>query len=293
MQSPQISQSPVVAVTETVRRHMTELLDRTVSANTSLLCVGLDPDLKKIPAYFLKEDFPLFRFNREIIDATASEVCAFKPQVAYYSAAGRERDLELTIQYIRCNYPDIPVILDAKRGDIGPTADRYAREAFARYGADAVTVNPYLGFDTLEPYLEWPGKGVIILCKTSNPGSGFLQDLLVNGTPVFELVAGKAAEFWQENRNVMLVVGATYPDQIKRVREIAGEMTLLVPGIGHQGADIGQVVKNGLNKKGRGLVISSSRGIIYAGAGGDFQQAVAAEARRVKDEINSHRQRFL
>jgi orotidine-5'-phosphate decarboxylase len=269
--------------------NMFDLLDRAVSENNSLLCVGLDPDPKRIPAEFLKEDFPLFSFNREIIDATAAEVCAFKPQVAYYSASGRERDLELTIEYIRNRYPHIPVILDAKRGDIGSTADMYAREAFVRYRVDAVTVNPYMGFDTIEPYLEWPGKGVIILCKTSNPGSGFLQDLQVNGEPIFELVARQAAIMWQQHQNVMLVVGATYPGQLKRVREIAGEMTFLVPGVGHQGADIGQVVKNGLNSNKRGLIISSSRGIIYAGTGGDFQKAAAAEAGRIKEEINRYR----
>src|SRR6266568_1330982 len=227
-----------------MRNMMIDQLEHAMTANDSLLCVGLDPDPKKIPAAFLKEEYPLFSFNREIIDATATEVCAFKPQIAYYSASGRERDLELTIEYIKSNYQHISVILDAKRGDIGSTADQYAREAFVRYRVDALTVNPYMGFDTIEPYLEWPGKGVIILCKTSNPGSGFLQDLLVDDEPVFERVARLAAVLWQENRNIMLVVGATYPEQLKKVREIAGEMTFLVPGVGHQGADVGQVVKN-------------------------------------------------
>lgn len=266
-----------------------ELLDQAISAHNSLLCVGLDPDLKKIPQRFLKDELPLFRFNREIIDATAAEVCAFKPQIAYYSACGREAELELTIEYIRSTYPRVPVILDAKRGDIGSTADMYAREAFVRYRVDAVTVNPYMGFDTIESYLQWPGKGAIILCKTSNPGSGFLQDLLVNGEPVFELVARQAAAVWQRNRNVMLVVGATYPEQLKRVREICGEMTFLVPGAGYQGADVEQVVKNGLNGSGRGVIINSSRGVIYAGSDKDFQQAAASEAKRIREEINLYR----
>lgn len=272
-----------------------ELLDQAISAHNSLLCVGLDPDLKKIPPGFLKDELPLFRFNREIIDATAAEVCAFKPQVAYYSACGREAELELTIEYIRNTYPGVPVILDAKRGDIGSTADMcstadmYAREAFVRYRVDAVTVNPYMGFDTIEPYLQWPGKGVIILCKTSNPCSGFLQDLLVDGEPIFELVARQAAAVWQRNRNVMLVVGATYPEQLKKVREICGEMTFLVPGVGHQGADVEQAVKNGLNSSGRGVIINSSRGVIYAGSDKDFQQAAASEAKRIKEEINRYR----
>lgn len=266
-----------------------DLLDQAISLNNSLLCVGLDPDLKKIPHAFLKDDLPLYRFNQKIIDATAAEVCAFKPQIAYYSACGREAELELTIEYIRNNYPLIPVILDAKRGDIGSTADMYAREAFVRYRVDALTVNPYMGFDTIEPYLEWPGKGVIILCKTSNPGSGFMQDLQVNGEPIFELVARQAASLWQDNRNIMLVVGATYPEQLKKVREIVGEMTFLVPGVGHQGADVEQVVTNGLNSSNRGLIISSSRGVIYAGTGDDFQHAAATEAKRIKEEINLYR----
>jgi orotidine-5'-phosphate decarboxylase len=270
---------------------MIDLLDRAISRNNSLLCVGLDPDLKRIPDHFLKETYPLFSFNREIIDATAAEVCAFKPQVAYYSACGRERDLELTVEYIKTAYPHIPVILDAKRGDIGSTAEKYAEEVFSRYGVDAVTVNPYMGFDTIEPYLEWSGKGVIILCKTSNPGSGFIQDLQVAGQPIFELVARQAAQLWPENNNIMLVVGATYPAQLKKVREIVGEMTFLVPGVGHQGADVEQVVQNGLNSSGKGLIISSSRAIMYAGIGSSFQQAAANEARRIKDEINKYRSR--
>lgn len=289
---PSLQKSAHSTVTEVEAGHHLEtidLLNQAIAVNNSLLCVGLDPDLKKIPHAFLTEDLPLYRFNREIIDATAAEVCAFKPQIAYYSASGRERELELTIEYIRSNYPHIPIILDAKRGDIGSTADQYAREAFVRYRVDALTVNPYMGFDTIEPYLEWPGKGVIILCKTSNPGSGFLQDLLVDGEPVFERVARQAAELWHANRNIMLVVGATYPEQLKKVREIAGEMTFLVPGVGHQGADIGQVVKNGLNSAGKGLIISSSRGVIYAGTGNDFQRAAAAEARRIREETNHYR----
>lgn len=173
---------------------MIDLLEEVVTAHDSLLCVGLDPDLKWIPGRFLREANPLFAFNREIVDAVAEQVCAFKPQVAYYSACGRETDLEMTIGYIKAKYPHIPVILDAKRGDIGSTGEMYAREVFIRYRSDAVTVNPYMGFDTIEPYLELPGKGVIILCKTSNPGSGFLQDLQVNGETVFEMVARKAAQ---------------------------------------------------------------------------------------------------
>jgi len=269
--------------------HMIDLLEQAMTANDSLLCVGLDPDLERIPEHLRGERFPLFAFNREIIEATAAEVCAFKPQVAYYTAVGRERDLELTIEYIKSTYSRIPVILDAKRGDIGATADKYAEEVFRRYGVDAVTVNPYMGFDTIEPYLRRADKGVIILCKTSNAGSGFMQDLRVDGATIYELVALKAAELWQLNRNIMLVVGATWPEQLRRVREIAGEMTFLVPGVGQQGADVGQVVNHGLNRAGRGVIISSSRGIIYAGSGRDFQEAAFAEARWVKEEINRHR----
>ena len=187
-----------------------EALSAAWQKNDSLLCVGLDSDLEKIPNHLRTARAPLFDFNRAIIDSTLALVCAFKPQMAYYAASGSEHDLELTIAYIHENYPDIPVILDAKRGDIGSTAKMYAREVFDRYGADAVTVNPYLGGDALEPFLDRSDKGVIILCRTSNPGASDIQDLEIKGEKLYRVIADKAAHEWNRNGNVLLVIGATY-----------------------------------------------------------------------------------
>ena len=257
--------------------------------NNSLLCVGLDPDIEKIPNHLRTTNAPLFDFNRAIIDSTADLVCAFKPQIAFYAASGLERDLELTITYIHENYPDIPVILDAKRGDIGSTAKMYAREAFDRYGADAVTVNPYLGGDALEPFLSRGDKGVIILSRTSNPGAADIQDLDSNGEKLYRIVARKAVREWNRNGNVLLVVGATYPQELREIRSLVGNMPLLVPGIGAQGGDIERAVTNGKTADGTGMIINSSRGIIYAGKGKDFADAARSAALRLKDEINRWR----
>jgi len=257
--------------------------------NASLLCVGLDPDLELIPPHLKREDYPLFSFNRAIIDATAEHVCAFKPQIAYYAASGSEKDLEMTIDYIHGAYPGIPVILDAKRGDIGATAAMYAREVFDRYKADAVTVNPYMGYDTLVPFLEREEKGVIILCRTSNSGAREIQDLKVNGTMLYRIIAQMAVERWNQRNNVLLVVGATYPEELKEVRAIAGDMPLLVPGIGAQGGDVQKAVTNGKSRNGTGMIINSSRGIIYAGKGEDFAAAAGNAARNLRDEINRYR----
>jgi len=257
--------------------------------NNSLLCVGLDPDLNKIPAHIRKMDEPIFEFNRAIIDATGDLVCAYKPQIAYYSPSRAEQQLEKTIEYIHMNHPGIPVILDAKRGDIGSTADMYAKEAFERYQADAVTVNPYMGGDTLEPFLKYKDKGVAILCRTSNPGARDIQDLTSGGEKIYRIIAAKASTAWNYNGNVILVVGATYPDELMEVRAIVGDMPLLVPGIGAQGGDVEKAVKNGVDSKGAGMIINSSRGIIYAGAGKDFAEAARVAAVDLRDEINKHR----
>ncbi len=265
-----------------------EQLNLAWRSRNSLLCVGLDPDLEKLPDS-IKGTEPLFTFNREIIDATAPWVCAFKPQIAYYSAVGAEIELVKTINYIKENYPDIPVILDAKRGDIGATASMYAREAFVRYGADAVTVNPYMGGDTLEPFLDYRDRGVFVLCRTSNPGSGDIQTLKTPRGSVATEVARMAVEEWNQNDNVALVVGATYPEQIAEVRRQVGEMPLLIPGIGAQGGDLAQVLESGLDRKGAGLLINASRSIIYAGSGADFAMQAGAEARRLSEEINTLR----
>jgi orotidine-5'-phosphate decarboxylase len=257
--------------------------------NNSLLCIGLDPDREKIPDHFRTLKAPLFEFNRVIIEATSDLVCAYKPQMAFYAASGLERDLEQTIAYIHDKHPGIPVILDAKRGDVGSTAEMYAREVFDRYGADAVTVNPYLGGDTLAPFLERIDKGVIILCRTSNPGATDIQDLEVKGEKLYRIVARKAAWEWNRNGNVLLVVGATYPQDLGEIRSLVGNMPFLVPGIGAQGGDIERAVINGKTPDGTGMIINSSRGIIYAGRGEDFAQAARAAALQLKNEINRYR----
>ena len=257
--------------------------------NDSLVCVGLDPDIEKIPEHLRDAETPLFEFNRAIIDHTADLVCAFKPQVAYYSASRSERDLELTVAYIHENYPGVPVILDAKRGDIGSTAEMYVREAFDRFGVDAVTVNPYMGTDTLEPFLDRSDKGVIILCRTSNPGARDIQNLRSDGKRLYQVVADKAAHEWNRNGNVLLVMGATYPEELREIRSVVGNMPFLVPGIGAQGGDIESVVMSGKNKDGTGMIINSSRGIIYSSDGEDFAEAARTAAVHLRNEINRYR----
>jgi len=270
------------------RNCMKRLKERQESTN-SLVCIGLDPDLTKIPEHLLKFENPIFEFNRGIIGATADLVCTFKPQIAFYSAVGAEVQLEMTIEFIHKHHPEILVILDAKRGDIGSTAKMYAQEVFDRYKADAVTVNPYLGFDAIEPFLEREDKGVVILCRTSNPGARDIQDLEIEGTKLYRIVATKASNEWNRYGNVLLVVGATYPEELAEIRSIVGDMPFLVPGIGAQGGNVEKSVKAGLNSKGKGMIISSSRGIIYASKGEDFAQAARREAEKLRDEINQYR----
>ncbi len=255
----------------------------------SLVCVGLDPDISKIPAHLRDMKNPLFQFNRAIVDSTADLVCAYKPQMAFYSACRAEADLELTIEHIHRHYPNVPVILDAKRGDIGSTAEKYAEEVFDRYRADAVTVNPYLGGDTLLPFLDRADKGVIVLCRTSNPGARDLQDLEVSGRKLYQIVAQKAHNEWNRNGNVLLVVGATFPVELREIRSIVGDMPLLVPGVGAQGGDVEAAVRNGRTARGAGMIINSSRGIIYAGAGEGFADAARRATMELRDEINRYR----
>jgi len=266
-----------------------EKLENIWERQNSLLCVGLDPDRDKIPNHLTSCEFPVYEFNKGIIDATHDLVCAYKPQIAYYSAYGYENQLEMTIDHIRIKYPDIPVILDAKRNDIGSTADMYAKEAFERYQADAVTVNPYMGSDTLMPFLKHKNKGIIVLCRTSNPGSGTFQELSVGKGKLYEAVAEKAVSEWNMNHNVLLVAGATNPDELSRIRKITGNMTILMPGLGAQGGDAEKAVSAGLNKQGKGLIINSSRGIIYAGSGQNYAKHARDAARDMRDEINRYR----
>jgi orotidine-5'-phosphate decarboxylase len=261
--------------------------------NNSLVCVGLDPDTGKLPVYVKTERYPIFAFNKAIIDATHDLVCAYKPQIAYYAAYAAEDQLAMTIDHIRSKYPEVPVILDAKRGDIGSTADMYAKEAFDRYRADALTVNPYMGGDTLMPYLSRKDKGVVILCKTSNKGSADIQDLKVGDTEVYKIVARKAATEWNTNNNVVLVIGATYPEEMAQVRAIAPEIPFLVPGVGAQGGDVAAVINNGRTADGTGLIINSSRQIIYASSGIDFAQQAREKTVELKDMINSFRKQTI
>ena len=267
----------------------TQMLATAWQRNDSLLCVGLDPDLAKFPAHLKGRDDAIFAFCAAIVDATADLVCAFKPQIAYFAARRAEDQLAALIAHIHARHPGIPVILDAKRGDIGSTAEQYALEAFARFQADAVTVNPYMGRDSLDPWLAWPDKGVILLCRTSNPGGSDLQFLDVGGEKLYERVARLAADEWNTSGQIGLVVGATFPAEIARVRAIVGDMPLLVPGIGAQGGDIEATVKAGRTVAGTGLMINSSRAILYAGK----DEGVAAAARQVaqetRDAINPFR----
>jgi len=231
----------------------------------------------------------IFQFNKAIVDATHDLVCAYKPQIAYFAAHAAEDQLTNTIQYIHENYPHIPVILDAKRGDIGSTAEQYAIEAFKRYQADAVTVNPYLGHDSVQPFTCYKDKGVIILCRTSNTGAQDIQDLQVDGSPLYEALAHRISTQWNEHGNCLMVVGATWPEQLKRVRTIAGNMPLLIPGIGAQGGDVKAVVTAGKTSTGTGLIISSSRSVLYASKNDDFTIAARNAALALRDEINLYR----
>lgn len=262
-------------------------LEHAQDKNHSLVCVGLDPNATKIDQLGVD----LLTWLKAIVDATATHACAFKPQIAYFAALKAEHELTQIIQYIHQNHPTVPVILDAKRGDIGSTADQYAAEAFQRYQADAVTVNPYMGGDTIEPYSKFKNKGVVVLCKTSNAGSGELQNLtLDNGKTLFLTVADKASSDWNNNHNVLLVVGATYPAELAEIRATVGDMPLLIPGIGAQGGDVEDTLKAGLRTDGKGLIISSSRGIIYAGDNKENYAAAAANACiKLKDTINQYR----
>jgi orotidine-5'-phosphate decarboxylase len=266
-------------------------LERAAQRNGSLLCVGLDPDPAQMPIS------DVAAFNRAIIEATAEFVCAYKPNLAFYEALG-ERGLAALRETLAAIPAEIPVIADGKRNDIGNTAKAYARALFDELGVDAATVNPYLGGDAVEPFLEREEKAAFILCRTSNPGARDLQDLLVSAPgggearPLFEMVA-EMARRWNSRGNVGLVVGATYPEELRRVRRLCPEMTFLVPGVGVQGGDVAAVIGNGLDKAGRGLIINVSRQVLYASREKDFAVAAARAARQLRDEIARERERAL
>jgi orotidine-5'-phosphate decarboxylase len=262
-------------------------LNRAQIESGSLVCIGLDPDPAKLPPDVASEPEPFLAFNRRIVDATAHLAAAYKPQIAFYSALGKEPELVDSIRYIRERAPHALVILDAKRNDIGNTAEAYAREAFDRYGADAVTVNPYMGEDSLRPFLARPDRGAILLCRTSNPGARDFQDLLIDGLPLYRRVAERADRDWNAARNVMLVVGATYPAEMAELRQAHPALGFLVPGIGAQGGDLDSTLAAGLDAQGTGLLINSSRGIIYAGGG--TSDAIRAAATELHEGISRGR----
>jgi len=266
-----------------------EMLQAAWQKNDSLLCIGLDPDPMKFPTHLQGRPEAIFEFCRAIVDVTADLVCAFKPQIAYFAANRAEDQLQALIAHIHDLHPGIPVIVDAKRGDIGSTAEQYAIEVFERYRGDAITANPYMGRDSVEPYLAYRDKGVFLLCRTSNPGGSDLQFLDVGGQKLYEHVAGIVARDWNMNGQCGLVVGATYPGEIARVRRIIGEMPLLVPGIGAQGGDVEATLKAGRTACGTGLIVNNSRAILYAGKGEDFAQAARQAAMTSRALINRFR----
>jgi orotidine-5'-phosphate decarboxylase len=264
-------------------------LEHAWTTSNSLLQVGLDPDPQRFPRELQDKPDAIFQFCRDIVDATAPYACSFKPQIAYFAAHRAEDQLEALCQHIRDKHPDLPIVLDAKRGDIGSTAENYAREAYERYQAHALTVSPYMGLDSVEPYLAWRDRGVIVLCRTSNPGGSDLQFLSTDGRPLYHVVARLAAEKWNVNGQLGLVVGATFPREVEVVRGIVGDMPLLIPGIGAQGGDVEATVRAGRTEGGAGMLINSSRAIIYAGKDDDFAAAAAEAARKTRDNINLYR----
>ena len=263
--------------------------------NGSLLCVGLDPEPSKFPAGMKGDASKIYDFCAQIVDATADLAISFKPQIAYFAAHRAEDQLEKLMEHMRRNAPHVPVILDAKRGDIGSTAEQYAKEAFERYGADAVTLSPFMGFDSVQPYLKYHGKGAFLLCRTSNPGGDDLQNqrlASVEGQPLmYEHIAKLAQGPWNLNGQLGLVVGATYPAEIERVRNLAPTLPLLIPGVGAQGGDAVATIKAGYRQSHGAttgaVIVSSSRAILYASSGDDFAQAARQEAMRTRDVLKA------
>ena len=269
--------------------------DRLQAAQTrarSMLCVGLDPEPARFPSAWRGDAGRIHDFCAEIVNATKDKVCAFKPQIAYFAAHRAEDQLERLMAHIRRVAPDVPVILDAKRGDIGATAQQYAREAFERYQADAVTLSPFMGLDSIEPYMSFDGRGLILLCRTSNPGGSDLQNqLLANGERLYEHIARQAAGAWNRNGQLGLVVGATFPAEIQRVRELAPTLPLLIPGVGAQGGEAQATVRAGwrgsAGQTTGAVVVNSSRAVLYASAGDDFAQAARAVAEQTRQQLNA------
>lgn len=267
----------------------TEQLAAAQRTNDSLLCVGLDPEPGKFPAPWKGDASRIYDFCAAIVDATKDLAIAFKPQVAYFAANRAEDQLERLMAHIKRVAPGVPVILDAKRGDIGATAEQYAREAFERYQADAVTLSPFMGFDSLEPWLRYSDRGLILLCRTSNPGGSDLQaQRLANGGLLYEHIARLASGEWNKSGQLGLVVGATFPAEIARVRELAPTLPLLIPGVGAQGGDAQATVQAGW-RPGAPVMVSSSRAVLYASSGSDFASAARAVALHTRAALNAAR----
>ena len=276
----------------------TDQLRHAQQLNDSMLCVGLDPEPSKFPGAWQGQSDRIYDFCAAIVDATKDLVCAFKPQIAYFAAHRAEDQLERLMAHMQRVAPRVPVILDAKRGDIGSTAEQYAREAFVRYQADAVTLSPFMGFDTIEPFLKFNGKGVILLCRTSNPGGSDLQNLRLADVPghprVYEHLAAQAAGPWNTTGQLGLVVGATFPEEIARVRELAPTLPLLIPGVGAQGGDAEATVRAGLRVGPDGqvtgpIIVNSSRAVLYASRGDDFASAARQVAQQTRQALNAAR----
>lgn len=267
-----------------------QMLQGAQERNASMLCVGLDPEPTRFPAGLKNDAQRIFDFCAKVVDATGDLAIAFKPQIAYFAAHRAEGQLEQLMRHLRASFPHVPVILDAKRGDIGSTAEQYAREAFERYGADAVTLSPFMGFDSVQPYLKYEGKGAFLLCRTSNPGGDDLQNqrlATVEGQPLlYEHVAKLAQGPWNLNGQLGLVVGATYPAEIERVRAIAPNLPLLIPGVGAQGGDAVATVRAGW-RAGAPIIVNSSRAILYASPGEDFAAAARREAMRTRELLEA------
>ena len=267
-------------------------LRRAETLNHSLLCVGLDPEPGRFPGAWKGDASRIFDFCSAIVDATKDLVSCFKPQIAHFAAHRAEEQLERLIAHIKRVAPSVPVILDAKRGDIGSTAEQYAKEAFGRYQADAVTLSPFMGFDSIEPYLRYPDKGAILLCRTSNAGGNDWQMQRLADVPgqprLFEHLARLAQSEWNRNGQLGLVVGATYPEEIAKVRELAPTLPLLIPGVGAQGGDAEATVRAGLSAQGT-IMVNSSRAVLYASAADDFAAAARRVALQTRDTLNAAR----
>ncbi|MEY4884110.1 MAG: orotidine-5-phosphate decarboxylase [Pseudomonadota bacterium] len=281
--------------------NFTDMLRTAERQNGSMLCVGLDPEPAKFPQALRGDASKIYDFCAAIVDATADLVMAFKPQIAYFAANRAEDQLERLMAHMRRTAPQVPIILDAKRGDIGSTAEQYAKEAFERYGADAVTLSPFMGFDSIQPYLRYHGKGAFLLCRTSNPGGDDLQNQRLAGVPgeplLYEHIAQLAQGPWNLNGQLGLVVGATYPAEIERVRAVAPTLPLLIPGVGAQGGDATATVRAGwcgtLDHTTAPIVVNSSRAILYASSGDDFAARARDEAVKTRHSLQSARDQVV